>query len=250
MFMRSISIIGYKNTGKTTLVTQLVSKLSSMGKVGTVKMMKDHRLDDPNADTGKHFDAGADMVTAVTESELVTISRDISLERALDSLADQGMDFAIVEGAKDSHIAKVVLGDIDEDAGNVVLRLEPQSDWDLDQIVDVLMQQPEDVTIDLLVKKVRANPDIRKAGGIGTFIGIVREDNEDFETKQLEFEHYESVAKTSIEQICTEMKQQEGIIDVLVHHKVGRIMPREDIVYIVVAAGHRQQLFAALSQTL
>ncbi|NYT19421.1 MAG: molybdopterin synthase [Methanosarcinales archaeon] len=248
--MKVISVIGYKNTGKTTLVTRLVQELSKLGRVGTAKMMLDHRLDDPNTDTGKHFDAGADMVTAVTNSELVSIQRDPSVEKAIDALADAGMDFAVVEGAKDSTIAKIVLGDVDEDVQNVVARLPARSDWDLGELVDIIKEQPDHVTLDLLLKQIKETPGIEKVGGIGSFTGIVRVDNEDFRTSQLEFESYETAAAASIQKIREEIMQQEGIIDVLIHHKVGRIMPLEDIVYIVVAAGHRQQLFPALAETL
>ena len=38
----------------------------------------------------------------------------------------------------------------------------------------------------------------------------------------------------------------EGIVDVQIHHRFGRISLGEDIVYIVVAASHRQEGFAAL----
>lgn len=212
--------------------------------------MLDHRLDDPNTDTGKHFDSGADMVTAVTNSELVSIQRDPSVEKAIDALADAGMDFAVVEGAKDSPIAKIVLGEMDEDVQNVVARLPERSDWELTGLVELIMKQPDHVTLDLLIKKIRENPEIAKVGGIGSFTGIVRENNEDFHTSQLEFEKYDKVADASIRKIREEIMQQDGIVDVLIHHKAGRIMPREDIVYIVVAAGHRQQLFPALAETL
>lgn len=248
--MKVISVIGHKNSGKTTFVTRMVKELKKIGRVGTVKMMLDHRLDNPNADTGKHFDSGADMVAAVTESELVTIAREPSLEKAIDKLADAGMDFVIVEGAKSNEFAKIVLGGVEGNISNVVANLPEKADWDLKGIVDLVMQQPDHVTLESLVKKVRLNPDIIKAGGIGTFVGIVRVDNDTHETRMLEFETYDKLADASIQKIREEIMQQKGIIDVLIHHKVGRIMPLEDIVYIVVAAGHRQQLFSALSETL
>jgi len=248
--MKVISVIGYKNTGKTTLVTKLVQELSKLGRVGTAKMMLDHRLDDPKTDTGKHFDSGADMVTAITDSELVSIQRDPSVEKAIDALADAGMDFAVVEGAKDSTIAKIALGDVDEDVQNVIAKLPARSDWDLDELVEMIKEQPDHVTLDLLLKQIKATPGIEKVGGIGSFTGIVRVDNEDFRTSQLEFESYKTAADASIQKIREEIMQQEGIIDVLIHHKVGTIKPLEDIVYIVVAAGHRQQLFPALAETL
>ncbi|MCD4703782.1 MAG: molybdopterin synthase [Methanosarcinaceae archaeon] len=250
--MKVISVIGQKNTGKTTFISHLVDRMSKLGRVGTVKLMLDHRFNPPNTDTGKHFDAGADMVTAVTESELVTIGRNNRLETALESLADAGMDFAIVEGGRDSALAKIILGEMDdpEDISNIVRQLPPRSDWDMDEIVSIVNEQTDHITLSLLVNQVKANPDLKKVGGIGTFTGIVREQTTEIRTSRLEFETYEQVARDRIEQIRTDMMQREGIIDVRIHHKIGKIGPGEDIVYIVVAAAHRTELFQALSDTL
>jgi molybdopterin synthase catalytic subunit len=46
------------------------------------------------------------------------------------------------------------------------------------------------------------------------------------------------------------MKAKDNIIDVLIHHKTGLIKSGEDIVYIVVAAAHRQELFQTLIDSL
>ena len=250
--MKVISLVGQKNSGKTTLVSGLVTALSGIGSVGTVKHMPLHRFNPEDTDTGKHFDAGADVVVGVTKDELVTIARDPSLDRALDTLADSGMDFAVVEGYKESDLPKVVLGDVSDmpDLLNVVATLPERSDWNIDELVELTRAQPDRVTLELLIKKVQNNPAIRKAGAIGTFTGIVREYTDGMQTRVLEFEKYEKMADASIEQICTELKQREGIMDVVIHHKIGRVEPGEDIVYIVVAASHRTQLFPVLSEAL
>lgn len=252
--MKVISVVGQKNSGKTTLVSGLVTALAGIGSVGTVKHIVPHRFNPVDTDTGKHFDAGADVVVGVTEDELVTIARDPSLDRALDALADSGMDFAVVEGYKESDLPKIVLGDIWDgdvpDLLNVVATLPERSDWNIDELVELTRAQPDRVTLELLIKKVQKNPAIRKAGAIGTFTGIVREFTEGMQTRVLEFEKYEEMADASIEQICTELKQREGIMDVVIHHKIGRVEPGEDIVYIVVASSHRTQLFPVLSEAL
>ena len=247
--MKVISVVGHKNSGKTTLVSRLVTALSGIGSVGTVKHMAPHRFNPEDTDTGKHFDAGADVVVGVTKNELVTIARDPSLDRALDALADSGMDFAVVEGFKKSDIPKVVLGDV-PDLLNVVATLPERSDWNINELVVLTRAQPDRVTLKLLIKKVQKNPAIRKAGAIGTFTGIVREYTGGLQTQVLEFEKYEEMADASIERICTELKQKDGIMDVVIHHKTGRVEPGEDIVYIVVASSHRTQLFPVLSEAI
>lgn len=250
--MKVISVVGHKNSGKTTLVSRLITALSSQGSVGTVKHMSTQRFNPKDTDTGKHFDAGVDVVVGVTGKELVTISRNPSLDKALDTLADSGMDYAIVEGYKESNLPKIVLGDVNIVGGvsNVVATLPEKSEWDIDDLVELTRAQPDRVTLELLIRKVQKNPAIRKAGAIGTFTGIVREYTAGLQTQVLEFESHEEMAYDSIERICTELKQKNGIIDVLIHHKIGKIEPGEDIVYIVVASSHRTQLFPVLSEAI
>jgi molybdopterin synthase catalytic subunit len=250
--MKVICVAGYKNSGKTTLVTRLVEALSEKGSTGTVKQMLHHRFNPENTDTGKHFDAGADIVAAITDSELVTIKRNPALEDALDSLADSGADFAIVEGAKSSGLPKIFLGEPEEsdEVSNIIVQLPEKGDWDIDALLQLILDQSEWVTLDSLIRKVRSNPDIRLSGGIATFTGIVRRINDNVETTAIDFEKYEGVADQVIEKICFDMKQKDNIIDVLIHHKTGLVKSGEDIVYIVVAAAHRQELFQTLIDSL
>ena len=250
--MKVISVVGHKKSGKTTLLCHLVEELCAIGRVGTVKNMSQHRFNPEDTDTGKQFDAGAEVVVGITESELVTVAREPTLEKALDALANSGMDFAIVEGDKESSLPKIVLGDLDDFPGisNVVANLPENSVADISGLVELTRTQPDWVTLELLVKKVRNNPAIRNAGAIGTFTGIVREITGDMQTETLEFEQYEDIARESIERICTELKEKDGIMDVVIHHKTGTIGPGEDIVYIVVASSHRTQLFPVLSEAI
>lgn len=250
--MKVISVVGYKKTGKTTLVTQLVKKLSGRGKVGTVKQMCHHRFNPENTDTGKHFDAGAEAVAAITESELVLVKRNPSLTESLNALADSGMDFAIVEGAKTSSLPKIVLGELDniDEVKNVVAKLPARGDWDIDALAELVIQQENWVTLNLLIEQVKQDTRIKQAGGIGTFTGIVRQFSEGLETKALHFEKYEKIAEEAMQKICKDLMQRKGVLDVRMHHRTGTIRPGEDIVYIVVAAAHRQELFTALTDAL
>jgi molybdopterin-guanine dinucleotide biosynthesis protein B len=62
--MKRIHIIGGKNHGKTTLVTDLVAELQSRGmRVGTIKHTHhQHELDTPGKDSHRHREAGASVV--------------------------------------------------------------------------------------------------------------------------------------------------------------------------------------------
>jgi len=255
--MKVISVVGYKKSGKTPLVTALVRKLSAFGTVGTVKHMGEQRLNPAETDTGRHFDAGADMVigitgTATTGTELASFSRDLDLEDALDMLCDQGFDFAVVEGFKESNLPKIVLGDL-HGVSNVFFRIPEDVDMHeelTNSLFEMTLSQPDRYTLEALIKKARKNPAIRKAGAIGTFTGIVRELAGSEKTSRLDFEKYEPEASKSLDKIRKEIKQKEGILEVLIHHKTGVIKAGEDIVYIVIASAHRTELFPALSEAI
>lgn len=250
--MKVISVVGYKKSGKTTLVNSLVRKLSEFGSVGTIKHVREPRFNPEVTDTGKHFDSGADMVMGLTDTELVSITRKPDLNKALDTLCDAGLDFAVVEGFKDSSLPKIVLGDLD-DVENVLMRLPEKPELKEEasySLIQLILAQPDRVTLDALIKKIQENPKIRESGSIGTFTGIVRELDANIKTTYLEFEKYEPAASEGLAKIREDLMQKEGILDVLIHHKVGRIEPGEDIVYIVIASAHRTELFPALSEAI
>jgi molybdopterin synthase catalytic subunit len=266
--MKVISVVGYKKSGKTALVTALVRKLSEFGAVGTVKHMGEQRLNPAETDTCRHFDAGADMVIGITGTgttgitgikgsatpgtELVSFSRDLNLDDALDMLCDQGFDFAVVEGFKESNLPKIVLGGLQE-ISNVIFRIPEDIDMHEElttSLVEMAFVQPDRYTLEALIKKARKDPSIRKAGAIGTFTGIVRELAGSEKTSRLEFEKYEPEASKALEKIRKELKQKEGIHEILIHHKTGVIKAGEDIVYIVIVAAHRTELFPALSEAV
>ncbi len=109
--MKVISIVGTKKTGKTTLVTALVSSLARHGKVGTIKNMVTHPVD--RGDTKRHFDAGADVVIGLGEARLKVTRERGDLDSALADLQAEGVDYAVVEGFKHSRLPKIAMSDID-----------------------------------------------------------------------------------------------------------------------------------------
>jgi len=107
--MKVISIVGYHKSGKTTLVERLVKELSQLGSVGTVKHTREEIL--PLAgDTERHLNAGASVTIGVTATRSIEIVRGTDVNEALDRLAGEGMDFAVVEGFKQSSLPKMASG--------------------------------------------------------------------------------------------------------------------------------------------
>ncbi len=68
--MKRIHVIGQKNSGKTTLIVELVQAFSQMGfRVGTIKHTHhQHELDAPGKDSHRHREAGATVVGILSRS--------------------------------------------------------------------------------------------------------------------------------------------------------------------------------------
>jgi molybdopterin synthase catalytic subunit len=102
-----------------------------------------------------------------------------------------------------------------------------------------------------LLKSVKDRQDFHKAGAVAMFIGVVRGETLGGETvKKLELEAYEEKANIVLGNICKELREREGIIDVQIHHFVGEFDVGEDLVYVVVAGAHRHTVFPVLEEAV
>jgi len=102
-----------------------------------------------------------------------------------------------------------------------------------------------------LLKSVKESPDYHKVGAITMFIGVVRGENLKGEkVKALELEAYNEKADEILENICTDLKARRGIVDVQIHHFTGKFNLGEDLVYVLVAGGHRKDVFPVLEEAV
>ena len=102
-----------------------------------------------------------------------------------------------------------------------------------------------------LIRDVRAGSEVYKAGAIACFVGIVRGVAKDGgEIKKLELEAHKKVAVKSLSKIVSDILNRPGIVDVRIHHNVGELNVGDDIVYIVVAGRHREDVFQALRDAI
>ena len=67
--MKRIHVVGRKNSGKTTLIVDLVTELTRLGyRVGTIKHTHhQHELDTPGKDSHRHREAGSAAVGILTD---------------------------------------------------------------------------------------------------------------------------------------------------------------------------------------
>ena len=103
--MKTIGVIGWKNSGKTTLVSKLVNYFSSLNlKVGVIKHAHhSFDIDHPNTDSYKIRKSGAFKTTIVSNKRLAVIEeRADDNEIDLKSIIDMNKDcqILILEGFK------------------------------------------------------------------------------------------------------------------------------------------------------
>jgi molybdopterin-guanine dinucleotide biosynthesis protein B len=110
-----ISIVGYSDAGKTTLVEKLVPELKKKGyRVGTIK--NSHHIlnfDKKGKDSWRHFESGADAVVVASADTTVMIRRKeitgndshSQLSFLENHLTD--MDVIIAEGYKNAGFPKI-----------------------------------------------------------------------------------------------------------------------------------------------
>lgn len=87
-----------------------------------------------------------------------------------------------------------------------------------------------------------ANP---KVGGVVTFLGTVRDLNEGAQVAAMELEHYPGMTEASIDAIIGQALARWPIFDALVIHRVGPLLPQDQIVLVAVTSAHRGEAFAA-----
>jgi molybdopterin synthase catalytic subunit len=108
-----------------------------------------------------------------------------------------------------------------------------------------------ELSLSKLLKSVKERADFRRAGAIATFVGVVRGETLDGEkVEELELQAYEEEANRVLGSICEELKKREGIVDVQIHHFVGEFSVGEDLVYVVVAGAHRENVFGVLREAV
>lgn len=147
--MKIINIIGHSCSGKTTFISKLVLELKNMGRVATIKHLGHHKF---NLETGKDttvfYESGISISAGIDSEKTVLSIRNNDLVSVLDFLADQGIDFTVIEGFKTVGLPAVVIGDLDSD--RVLFRNPTQDD-----IITGLDQFPEYYTLKGLEKGLK-----------------------------------------------------------------------------------------------
>jgi len=90
---------------------------------------------------------------------------------------------------------------------------------------------------------------LRKAdlqvGAVVSFLGTVRDMNEGNEVKAMTLEHYPGMTEKALQEIIDQATARWDIRNSLVIHRVGPLLPADQIVLVAVTSAHRGEAFSA-----
>lgn len=111
-----MQFVGYANSGKTTLIGELISRLQHADpklRIGVIKHEGGGHgiaIDQPDKDTWKYREKGADFVAITSFSQTAFIEqRPVSLGALVERMRESGADYVFVEGFKQESYPKIVL---------------------------------------------------------------------------------------------------------------------------------------------
>jgi len=82
-------------------------------------------------------------------------------------------------------------------------------------------------------------------GATASFIGTMRDFNEGDDVTSMILEHYPKMTEKQLDEIVNDAVNKWSLLNVLVVHRVGKILPAEPIVLVTVWSSHRVDAFEA-----
>lgn len=84
-----------------------------------------------------------------------------------------------------------------------------------------------------------------KFGASAVFVGSMRDFNEGDEVCGMTLEHYPGMTEKELERIVEEARENWSLLDELIIHRVGELLPNDPIVLVAVWSAHRKDAFEA-----
>ncbi|MCS6516771.1 molybdopterin synthase catalytic subunit MoaE [Burkholderia thailandensis] len=101
--------------------------------------------------------------------------------------------------------------------------------------------QTDDFDVSAEIAALRArNP---KVGAVACFVGTVRDLNEGEQVDMLELEHYPGMTEKALAAIADDAIARWPGIDVAIVHRVGKLRPLDQIVFVATVSAHRGDAF-------
>lgn len=83
------------------------------------------------------------------------------------------------------------------------------------------------------------------AGGIASFVGLVRDQHDGEAITAMTLEHYPGMTERELEALEVEARRRWPLLDCLLVHRCGRMLPGEPIVLVATASAHRHAALEA-----
>ena len=103
--------------------------------------------------------------------------------------------------------------------------------------------QTNDFDLTLEVDALRKND--KRVGAVCTFTGTVRDLNDGQNVSSMELEHYPGITEKAIEAMIDEAARRFDIFAARVVHRVGLLLPLDQVVLVAVTSRHRGESFKA-----
>ncbi len=84
-----------------------------------------------------------------------------------------------------------------------------------------------------------------KFGASAVFVGSMRDFNEGDEVRGMTLEHYPGMTEQELGRIVDEARERWTLLDELIIHRVGDLLPNDPIVLVAVWSAHRKDAFEA-----
>lgn len=84
---------------------------------------------------------------------------------------------------------------------------------------------------------------VGKYGATASFVGTMRDFNEDRTVTSMTLEHYPEMTEKHLNAIAREATEKWNLIDVLLLHRIGKIEIGDDIVLVATWSAHRKEAF-------
>jgi molybdopterin synthase catalytic subunit len=87
-------------------------------------------------------------------------------------------------------------------------------------------------------------------GAMVLFVGSVRNNSKGSIVTHLEFEAYEPMVHSALEEIANDLRTEFGVLNVLLFHRLGKVGVGEPAVIAAVSSAHRNAAFHATEQLM
>ena len=103
--------------------------------------------------------------------------------------------------------------------------------------------QVQEADFDVSAELKRLSAHDRTIGALVSFVGLVRDINEGQNIQAMTLEHYPGMTEKALSEIAQEAQQRWPLQGITIIHRVGELLPSDQIVLVITASRHRHAAF-------